>query len=136
MQNRLVDFFMDIVRIDSESGHEKEVLEFLPRIHPKFRPIWTGRGEKEQIALARYYVAIGSRKKALPLRGGRVVALYCPFADQSCFPSGHRYCVNTFKGCAHGCVYCLKNILPQKGAKKDKNQISRLVISMGYVLMA
>ena len=36
----------------------------------------------------------------------RVIKWYCPFAHQSAFPTGHRYCINVYTGCAHRCLYC------------------------------
>ena len=36
----------------------------------------------------------------------RIIKWYCPFASQSAFPSGHRYCINVYAGCDHKCVYC------------------------------
>jgi DNA repair photolyase len=35
-----------------------------------------------------------------------VIKWYCPFACQKDFATGHRYCINVYTGCAHGCVYC------------------------------
>ena len=35
-----------------------------------------------------------------------MIKWYCPFACQKVFPSGHRYCINVYIGCAHNCVYC------------------------------
>jgi DNA repair photolyase len=36
----------------------------------------------------------------------RIIKWYCPFAAQTTFPTGHRYCINVYTGCAHGCLYC------------------------------
>lgn len=44
-------------------------------------------------------------KAARPTRP-RVIKWYCPFADQASFPSGHRYRINVYTGCSHGCEYC------------------------------
>ena len=76
------------------------------RVHTKFRPVWEGQPPKEQAALARYFLPHSSRKTVLEPTRPRVIKWYCPFADQRAFPSGHRYCINTYTGCAHQCVYC------------------------------
>lgn len=34
------------------------------------------------------------------------VALYNPFGKRDKFPSGLRYCINTYNGCSHKCAYC------------------------------
>lgn len=85
------------------------VESWLDQIDPRFRPGWEGRPREEQIALACYYLPVpsgrGSQKWLQPARP-RLVKWYCPFAAQCAFPSGHRYCTNTYTGCAHGCLYC------------------------------
>jgi DNA repair photolyase len=84
----------------------REALEFANKVVPKFKPVWDNCSPEEQTALARYFLPHGSRKPALdPTRPG-VLKWYCPFAWQKHFPSGHRYCINVYTGCAHHCVYC------------------------------
>ena len=35
-----------------------------------------------------------------------IIGLYDPFADQSTFQSGRRWCVNVYTGCSFSCKYC------------------------------
>ena len=76
------------------------------RVHDKFRAVWHDRPHDEQAALARYFLPHSSRKEVLEPSRPRVIKWYCPFAHQHDFPSGHRYCINVYTGCAHRCVYC------------------------------
>ncbi len=76
------------------------------RVDPKYAPAWIGKTAREQAAMAMYFLPHGSKKAALCLTRPRVVKWYCPFASQDVFPSGHRYCVNVYTGCAHACEYC------------------------------
>ncbi len=84
----------------------EDLWSIVERIHPKFRPVWDGRSREEQLALARYFLPRRSRKANLSPSRPRIIKWYCPFASQSEFPSGHRYCINVFTGCAHQCRYC------------------------------
>lgn len=85
---------------------EPDYDDVIERIDPKYRPIWRNRPRREQIALARYYLPLRSRKAQIIPSRPKIAKLYCPFACQTHFPSGHRYCINTFTGCSHACVYC------------------------------
>src|SRR3989304_1959246 len=80
--------------------------DLLERLDPKVKPVWQARLPKEQVALARYFLPHNSHKPTLGPTRPRVIKWYCPFACQSSFPSGHRYCVNVYTGCGHRCVYC------------------------------
>lgn len=84
----------------------KPGLELAARVDPKYAPVWQGRPASEQAALARYFLPHRSAKDVVGVTRPRVVKWYCPFADQRHFPSGHRYCINVYTGCSHGCVYC------------------------------
>jgi DNA repair photolyase len=81
-------------------------LELARRVHQKYRPVFDRLGEPEWAALAWYFLPHRSRKDVLGVTRPRVVKWYCPFADQRAFPSGHRYCINVYTGCAHRCQYC------------------------------
>jgi DNA repair photolyase len=83
-----------------------EGLALAARVDPKYAPAWLGRSPAEQAALATYFLPHHSAKTVLGVTRPRVVKWYCPFADQHSFPSGHRYCINVYTGCSHGCVYC------------------------------
>lgn len=76
------------------------------RVAPKFLPVWEGRPEAEQAALAQYFLRHGSEEPVLEPDRPKLIKWYCPFACQSEFPTGHRYCINVFTGCVHQCVYC------------------------------
>lgn len=80
--------------------------EWLARIDAAYRPVWEGRTPEEQRALGLYFLPHRSAKPTLAPTRPRVIKWYCPFASQSVFPTGHRYCINVYTGCAHGCLYC------------------------------
>lgn len=86
-----------------------ENLISVDRIHPSFRPIWDAASDTDRVALSRYFLPQSSAKTWLEPTRPKVIKWYCPFAAQSVFPSGHRYCINTYVGCAHNCVYCYAN---------------------------
>jgi DNA repair photolyase len=99
--------------------------EWLARIDPKYRPVWEGRSPAEQIALRFYFLPHRSKKPVLaPTRPG-VIKWYCPFAAQSSFPTGHRYCINVYAGCHHNCRYCYASGYepPQPAAKRAYAQL-------------
>lgn len=81
-------------------------LDLAERVDPKYAPVWRQRPAAEQASLAMYFLPHRSAKPTLGVTRPRVVKWYCPFADQRTFPSGHRYCINVYTGCSHGCVYC------------------------------
>lgn len=84
----------------------EQSLALSERVDEKYRPVWDGRSAEERVALARYFLPHSSRKPVLGPTRPRVIKWYCPFAAQSDFPSGHRYCINVYTGCDHKCVYC------------------------------
>lgn len=79
----------------------------ISRIHPNFRPVWQSFPAVQQAALAAYFLHLSSEAEFLKPTRPKAFKWYCPFADQSVFPSGHRFCVNVFAGpCPHECTYC------------------------------
>jgi DNA repair photolyase len=80
--------------------------DIVARIDEKFRPVWERLPPDHRTALARYFLPHKSSKESLAPTRPRLIKWYCPFAGQSTFPSGHRYCINTYTGCAHRCRYC------------------------------
>jgi DNA repair photolyase len=83
-----------------------DALQLVGRIAPKFRPVWEGRPQAEQAALTQYFLPHHSAKPVLEPTRPKIIKWYCPFACQSDFPTGHRYCINVYTGCQHQCVYC------------------------------
>lgn len=76
------------------------------RVDPKYAPAWHDKTPQERASLAMYFLPHGSKKALLCPTRPRVIKWYCPFASQQSFPSGHRYCINVYTGCAHSCEYC------------------------------
>lgn len=87
-----------------------EALDLIRRVDPKFRAVWEGRPQDEQVSLTRYFLPHRSAKDVIEPSRPRIVKWYCPFAHQCEFPTGHRYCINVFTGCAHNCVYCYASV--------------------------
>jgi DNA repair photolyase len=83
-----------------------EALSLAGKVDPKYRSVWDGRPAEDQAALAKYFLPHDSGKPHLTPTRPRIIKWYCPFAPQSEFPSGHRYCINVYTGCAHQCAYC------------------------------
>ncbi len=81
-------------------------LRLATRVHRKYAPVFDALPERDRAALALYFLPHRSRKDVLEVSRPRVIKWYCPFADQRTFPSGHRYCINVYTGCEHGCRYC------------------------------
>lgn len=92
------------MRTDGFSAADMPVI--LPRIHEDYRSVWEAMPPHEQAAMASYFLPRSSPTAMLCPTRPKVVKWYCPFAAQSRFGSGHRYCINVFVGCAHGCHYC------------------------------
>jgi len=84
----------------------EQAAELIGRIDDRFRPVWLGKPAAYQRALAAYFLPRRSKKATSCPTRPRLLKWYCPFADQHFFPSGHRYCINVYTGCAHGCQYC------------------------------
>jgi len=85
---------------------DAELKNLVARIHPDFKPVWDGLPEDDQLALAAYFLPWGSKKSQLAPTRPRILDWYCPFAAQTIFRSGHRYCLNVYSGCTHDCDYC------------------------------
>ena len=85
---------------------DDELRGLIARIHPDFKPVWDGLREDQQLALAAYFLPWGSKKELIGPTRPKLLDWYCPFAAQAVFPSGHRYCLNVYSGCAHDCKYC------------------------------
>ena len=83
-----------------------EVLAMVGRVDEQYRAVWNRLTVGDQIALALYFLPHASSKASLAPTRPRVAKWYCPFAHQSSLPTGHRYCINVYSGCAHGCAYC------------------------------
>jgi DNA repair photolyase len=83
-----------------------QALALAKKVHPKFQPVWQNRTPEEMAALAMYFLPHSSAKPVLEPTRPKIVKWYCPFASQCDFPTGHRYCINVYTGCAHKCEYC------------------------------
>jgi hypothetical protein len=88
----------------------------LGRIDERYRSVWSARPLAEQQALADYFLP-DSRKITLQPTRPRIIKWYCPFAAQSSFPTGHRYCANVYVVCSHHCTYCYANAYIQGSAR-------------------
>jgi DNA repair photolyase len=84
----------------------EEALAMVKRVDPQYQPAWKDLLPEAMVALALFFLPHHSAKPSLAPTRPRVIKWYCPFACQSSFPSGHRYCINVFTGCAHRCAYC------------------------------
>lgn len=107
---------MELFSLSIEEG-----LALAQRVDPKYAPAWQGKTPPEQAAMALYFLPHGSKKNALCPTRPRVIKWYCPFASQSSFPSGHRYCINVYTGCSHACEYCYAAAYepPRPDVKRD-----------------
>jgi DNA repair photolyase len=88
---------------------DQDCLELVKRVHLDFRAVWVHAPIHEQIALTRYFLPKSSAKETIEPTRPKGIKWYCPFAVQTVFPSGHRYCINSYVGCEHNCVYCYAN---------------------------
>ena len=105
----------------TETPSTDAALLLVDKVAAKFRPTWDGRPSAEQAALAMYFLPHGSAKPVLEPTRPRLIKWYCPFACQSEFPSGHRYCINVYTGCEHRCVYCYAmSYSPETAATKAR----------------
>jgi len=78
----------------------------LARLDPKYAPAFKRLSVEEQHKTVLYFLPHTSAKEILPVTRPRMIKWYCPFADQSAFPSGVRYSINVYNGCEHACQYC------------------------------
>ena len=108
-----------------------EVRELVSKIDPKYRPAWEGKPLHDQRAMAMYFLPHRSGKSMLGPTRPRVVKWYCPFARQSEFPSGHRYCINVYTGCEHRCEYCYTDAYSRPGVSAKPNFERMLRKDMG-----
>ena len=92
---------------DAEQQRESVLAgSLLERLDRKYVPAFERLAENERHKAALYFLPHASEKKTLSITRPRVIKWYCPFADQTVFPSGVRYCINVYSGCEHGCHYC------------------------------
>ena len=105
---------------------KQELLALVPRIHPDYKPVWDASSPDDQAALAAYFLPHRSKKDLLGPTRPKVIKWYCPFASQAQFPSGHRYCINVYVGCAHRCSYCYATAYGLEGAAA-KRQFQGLI---------
>lgn len=82
-----------------ETLNISDVMRLVRRVDEKYQPAWQGRTPEEQAAMARYFLPHHSSKAVLGPTRPRVIKWYCPFACQKDFPTGHRYCINVYRGC-------------------------------------
>ena len=82
-------------------------LALADRVDPKYESVFDAAGnDRDRAAMAMYFLPHRSRKEVVSVTRPRMIKWYCPFADQRDFPTGHRYCINVYTGCSHGCTYC------------------------------
>jgi DNA repair photolyase len=82
------------------------VAALIGRVARRFRGVFADVPLLSQWAILRYFFHLGSAAGDLQPSRPKLIKWYDPFADQRSFHSGHRYCLNTYVGCEHECVYC------------------------------
>ena len=98
----------------------KNGLELAERVNEKYKPVFDKFSSEQRAAVALYFLPHKSQKAILGVTRPRMVKWYCPFANQTNFPSGHRYCINVYAGCSHKCKYCYaQGYEPDKTKCKD-----------------
>lgn len=83
--------------------------QLVSQVDPKYLPAFERLAEEERAKAGLYFIPHGSKKDVLSVSRPRVLKWYGPFADQTVFPSGVRYCLNVYTGCEHKCRYCYVN---------------------------
>ena len=92
----------------------------LNRLDSKYAPAFERLPENERHRAALYFLPHTSTKEIITVTRPRIIKWYCPFADQTVFPSGVRYSM-TLRNVTYllPCYnYAKRLALRQKGASK------------------